>query len=110
MSDVVTPPSENTDLIVSQVVDSNDVASDAESSTQAAQQQLSIGELFQPASLKGNATPKFWSGDNPIVVTMVSLGLLGAIATGLRTNSALTIDAMVLGAGLVFGLTRLTLD
>ncbi len=28
-----------------------------------------LAELFFPASLKANATPKFWSGDNPVAVT-----------------------------------------
>ena len=69
-----------------------------------------LRELFQPASLKNNATPKFWSGDNPIVVTMGSLALLGVFATAARTNGALALDAAVLAAGLAFGLSRLTLD
>ena len=70
----------------------------------------SIQELFRPATLKGNATPKFWSGDNPIVVTMSSLLVIGVIATGARTNAALTADAIVLTLGIAFGVSRLTLD
>ena len=71
---------------------------------------MTLRQLFQPASLKGNATPKFWSGDNPIVVTMITLAALGVFATAFRANSALTLDASVLAAGLAFGLSRLTLD
>lgn len=70
----------------------------------------SLGELFQPASLKGNATPNFWSGDNPIVVTMAALLACGVFATGVRTNAALTVDAVVLAAGVAFGVSRLSLD
>ena len=69
-----------------------------------------LRELFQPASLKNNATPKFWSGDNPIVVTLGGLALLGVFATLARSNGALAIDAAILAAGLTFGLSRLTLD
>ena len=69
----------------------------------------SLRELFQPASLSGNATPRFWSGDNPIVVTMGALLCLGVVASAARANASLTADALVLGAGLVFGVTRLTL-
>ena len=69
-----------------------------------------LKELFAPASLKGNATPKFWSGDNPIVVTMGGLAALGIFATAAQSNSALAIDGVILSAGLVFGLSRLTLD
>ena len=76
----------------------------------AVQQTPTIAQLFKPASLKNNATPKFWSGDNPIVVTMVSLGALGIFATAARTNGALAVDGLVLALGLVFGLSRLTLD
>ena len=71
----------------------------------------SLGVLFKPASLKGNATPKFWSGDNPIVVTMGGLALAGVVATAAQSGSgALVADIVVLGAGLAFGLSRLTLD
>ena len=69
----------------------------------------SLRELFTPASLKGNATPKFFSGDNPIVVTTGTLLGLGIFATVARENSALAVDLLVLCAGLVFGATRLTL-
>ena len=70
-----------------------------------------LGVLFKPASLKGNATPKFWSGDNPIVVTMGGLALAGVVATAAQSGSgALVADIVVLGAGLAFGLSRLTLD
>mmetsp|Transcript_16000 Transcript_16000/g.52732 ORF Transcript_16000/g.52732 Transcript_16000/m.52732 type:complete len:235 (+) Transcript_16000:76-780(+) len=70
-----------------------------------------LGVLFKPASLKGNATPKFWSGDNPIVVTMGGLALAGVVATAAQSGSgALVADVVVLGAGLAFGLSRLTLD
>ena len=41
-----------------------------------------LGELFAPASLAGNATPKFFSGDNPIVVTVGALLALGTPAAG----------------------------
>ena len=68
-----------------------------------------IEELFRPASLAGNATPKFWSGDNPIVVTMAALLSFGIFAAIARSNNALAIDGLVLGAALVFGLNRLTL-
>ena len=70
----------------------------------------SVRELFQPASLKGNPTPRFWSGDNPIVVTMGALLSLGIIAAGARENAALTLDLVVLAAGVAFGVSRLTLD
>jgi hypothetical protein len=69
-----------------------------------------LRDLFRPASLKGNATPRFWSGDNPIVVTMGTLLGIGIVAAGARENAALTLDAVVLAAGLAFGLSRLTLD
>lgn len=70
----------------------------------------SLRDLFRPASLKGNATPRFWSGDNPIVVTMGTLLGVGIVAAGARENAALTLDVVVLAAGLTFGLSRLTLD
>ena len=54
--------------------------------------------------------PRFFSGDNPIVVTMGGLALLGAFATAARANGALAMDGLVLCAGLAFGLSRLTLD
>ena len=73
-------------------------------------QQMPLTELFRPASLKNNATPNFWSGDNPIVVTMGLLALLGTFASVARSNSALAIDGAILAAGLTFGLSRLTLD
>lgn len=71
--------------------------------------QPSLAELFEPASLRGNATPAFFSGDNPIVVTMAALMAMCALAAAARANAPLALDAAVLGAGLVFGLTRLTL-
>ena len=69
----------------------------------------SLQELFTPASLKNNATPDFWSFDNPIVVTMSALFTFGVIAAAARENGALTFDAMLLLAGLAFGANRLTL-
>ena len=73
-------------------------------------QPVTIKELFRPASLKGNATPKFWSGDNPIVVTMAGLAACGVFATAAQSNTALAVDGLLLTVGLVFGLSRLTLD
>ena len=70
----------------------------------------SLEELLRPASLTGNPTPRFWSGDNPIVVTMGALLSMGAVATAYKYNAALTLDALVLAAGIVFGLSRLSLD
>jgi hypothetical protein len=79
------------------------------SSSEAADESTSpsLKELFEPASLKGNATPNVWSGDNPIVVTMGALLGLGIFATIARSNSAAAIDGAVIAAGLIFGLTRL---
>lgn len=71
--------------------------------------QPSLRELFTPASLSGNATPKFFSGDNPIVVTMGALFLLSAFATALRFNAALMVDVLLLGVAAAFGASRLTL-
>ena len=75
------------------------------------QRDPSLRELFAPASLKGNATPRFWSGDNPIVVTTGTLLTLGVVSTIVREGGtgAVLLDAAVVGAGLVFGLTRLRL-
>ena len=73
----------------------------------APQREPTLAELFRPASLKGNATPRFWSGDNPIVVTMGALFTLGAFATVARENTALAIDGALLSAGLLFGVSRL---
>jgi len=70
----------------------------------------SLGELFRPASLRANATPRFWSGDNPIVVTMGVLLGLGVFAAAARENGALALDGAVLAAGLAFGISRLGLD
>ena len=70
---------------------------------------VGLQELFKPASLKGNATPKFFSGDNPIVVTVGSLMVLGIGASIARENGQLAIDLSLVGAGLAFGLTRLDL-
>ena len=58
---------------------------------------------------KNNATPDFWSFDNPIVVTMSALLTFGVIAAAARENGALTFDALLLLAGLAFGANRLTL-
>ena len=71
---------------------------------------VTLQQLFEPASLKGNATPKFFSGDNPIVVTMGALMALGILASLARGNGGLAADAAVLAAGLAFGLTRLELE
>ena len=82
----------------------------AESSAQSsASGGVGLQELFKPASLKGNATPKFFSGDNPIVVTVGSLMVLGIGASIARENGQLAIDLSLVGAGLAFGLTRLDL-
>ena len=75
----------------------------------APQPDVTLGELFAPASLKGNATPKFFSGDNPIVVTVSTLLALGIFATIARENSALAVDGAVLTAGILFGVTRLNM-
>lgn len=77
---------------------------------QAPAREVTLGELLKPASLKSNPTPKFWSGDNPIVVTMGALLTVGVFSAAARTNSALAIDGAILAAGLAFGLSRLTLD
>jgi len=71
---------------------------------------VTLQQLFEPASLKGNATPKFFSGDNPIVVTTGALMALGILASLARGNGGLAADAAVLAAGLAFGLTRLELE
>ena len=88
-------------------------APDAPAQPTPAEQQRdpSLRELFAPASLKGNATPRFWSGDNPIVVTTGTLLTLGVVSTIVREGGtgAVLLDAAVVGAGLVFGLTRLQL-
>jgi len=71
-----------------------------------------VGELFRPASLKGNATPRFWSGDNPIVVTtgtLIALGVASALVRNGGSGGQLLLDATVVGAGLAFGLGRLRL-
>ena len=70
-----------------------------------------LGELFAPASLAGNATPKFFSGDNPIVVTVGALLALGTLAAGARQGGAAgaAADAAVVAATLAFGTSRLTL-
>jgi hypothetical protein len=67
----------------------------------------SLAELFQPASLRDNATPRFWSGDNPVLVASSSIMAAGFVAYAARENLALTVDVCVLGAGLLFGLGRL---
>ena len=88
------------------------VATTADDSDEAAPpppRDVTLGELFTPASLKGNATPQFFSGDNPIVVTVGTLLATGVFATVARENTALAMDGLVLAAGLVFGATRLTL-
>merc|ERR1712087_195417 len=41
-----------------------------------------LQELFTPANLRGNATPRFFSGDNPIVVTTVSPWMLASCCSG----------------------------
>lgn len=88
-------------------------APDAPAQPTAEEQQRdpSLRELFAPASLKGNATPRFWSGDNPIVVTTGTLLTLGVMSTIVRDGGtgAVLLDAAVVGTGLVFGLTRLQL-
>ena len=68
-----------------------------------------LRDLFAPASLKGNATPKFFSGDNPIVVTLGALAALGVFASLARENSALAVDVVLLTLGVAFGASRLTL-
>ena len=70
-----------------------------------------LGELFAPASLAGNATPKFFSGDNPIVVTVGALLALGTLAAGARQGGAAgaAADLTVVAATLAFGLGRLRL-
>lgn len=74
-----------------------------------AERDVSLQELFEPASLAGNATPKFFSGDNPIVVTVGALMAAGIFAAVYRENASLAIDLLVLSIGLLFGATRLTL-
>ena len=71
---------------------------------------VTLRELFTPSSLAGNATPRFWSGDNPIVVTMGTLLALGIFATAARENGALAVDGALLLAGLLFGLSRLGME
>ena len=70
-----------------------------------------LGELFTPASTVGNATPKFFSGDNPIVVTVGALLALGTLAAGARQGGAAgaAADLTVVAATLAFGLGRLRL-
>lgn len=65
--------------------------------------------LFTPANLRGNATPQFFSGDNPIVVTMSALLALGVLAASARLGKGLTVDAGVLLLGVAFGFQRLGL-
>jgi hypothetical protein len=68
-----------------------------------------LEQLFQPASKRGNPTPRFFSGDNPIVVTTGALIGFGTFAAVARENGALAADGLVLCAGLAFGLGRLQL-
>lgn len=67
----------------------------------------SLAQLFTPATAKGNPTPKFFSGDNPIVVATGALMAMGVAASLARENSALATDAFILAAGIFFGLSRL---
>lgn len=69
----------------------------------------SLEQLFRPASLKSNATPKFFSGDNPIVITTGALLAAGIFATVAKENGQLAADLLVICIGLIFGATRLTL-
>ena len=71
--------------------------------------EASLEQLFRPASLKSNATPKFFSGDNPIVVTTGALLAAGIFATVAKENGQLAADLLVVCIGLIFGATRLTL-
>ena len=71
--------------------------------------EASLEQLFRPASLKSNATPKFFSGDNPIVVTTGALLAAGIFATVAKENGQLAADLLVICIGLIFGATRLTL-
>merc|ERR1712087_784170 len=43
-----------------------------------------LQEPFTPANLRGNATPRFFSGDNPIVVTTGALLALCIVAASAR--------------------------
>ena len=55
--------------------------------------------------------PRFWSGDNPIVVTtgtLMFLGVASSLVRGGGTGQAL-LDLAVVSAGLAFGLGRLRL-
>eukprot|EP00316_Scyphosphaera_apsteinii_P016866 CAMPEP_0119315072 /NCGR_PEP_ID=MMETSP1333-20130426/34373_1 /TAXON_ID=418940 /ORGANISM="Scyphosphaera apsteinii, Strain RCC1455" /LENGTH=186 /DNA_ID=CAMNT_0007320301 /DNA_START=100 /DNA_END=660 /DNA_ORIENTATION=- len=78
-------------------------------STDEAESEVTLLELFRPASKKGNPTPRFFSGDNPIVVTTGTLMAFGIAAAVVRSNGALALDLGVLCAGLAFGLNRLVL-
>ena len=71
--------------------------------------QPTLAQLFEPATKKGNPTPKFFSGDNPIVVATSTLLVLGIGALIVRQNGALALDATIVAAGIFFGLTRLDL-
>ena len=90
--------------------DSMPAAVDVDAYSEESQRSPSLEELLRPASLKGNPTPRFWSGDNPIVVTMGALLFMGVAAAAYRSNATLTVDALVLAAGIMFGLSRLSLD
>ena len=95
------PPSASLGPLVSSAASADDLLVPLRRAT-------SLGELLRPASLKGNATPKFWSGDNPIVVvtgTLISLGVASSLVRN-GGNGQLLLDASVVGAGLVFGLSR----
>ena len=71
--------------------------------------QPTLAQLFEPATKKGNPTPKFFSGDNPIVVATGTLLVLGIGAAIVRENGMIALDATVVAAGILFGLTRLDL-
>ena len=71
-------------------------------------QQPSLAELFAPATRRGNPTPRFFSGDNPVLVAVGALAALGVLASAARAESAV-VDGAVLACGLAFGLSRLGL-
>ena len=68
---------------------------------------LPLSDVFRPASLRGNATPRFWSGDNPILVTMGLLLSAGIVDSLIREQPSLVLDGCIFAAGLIFGISRL---
>jgi len=70
-----------------------------------------VADLFAP--VRRRRTPRFFSGDNPVVVTMGSLTGAGILAAAAREvggaghiSGALAADIAIVALGLAFGLSR----